>query len=368
MARELTESQSDQIRAGLADESLAELDLEPHPVRFYPNAGGSPNTTLASQLLGFVTQDGQGRYGIEQASQGILTGQSGATASTAGSTTTATEGGSVQLTIDASLQLQAREGAVCRVGGRPRDPRHRRRHGSVHGRGAGLGSVPGYDANDYAGVAEKIARAVHRPGLQPGLRAGLGDEDVHRRRGARGGGRHAVVARSRRLAPAPGRQHRRELRQEGHGRHPVRGRHRQLAQRRHGHVALALGDTIADAATRLYEMWQRLGIGDFTGVGLQSESAGIVANPANSPWQSIDLVNRSFGQGVAITPLQLARAYSAMINGGLLADAARVRLRRRSAGARARPDAGHLARTVGHAARADDPCRRRRAATTPRRR
>src|SRR3954451_15731548 len=80
------------------------------------------------------------------------------------------------------------------------------------------------------------------------------------------------------------------------------------------HVALALGDTVNDAATRLYQMWQRLGIGDLTGVGLQSESAGIVADPASNPWQAIDLVNRSFGQGIAVTPLQLARAFAAMIN------------------------------------------------------
>jgi cell division protein FtsI/penicillin-binding protein 2 len=65
-------------------------------------------------------------------------------------------------------------------------------------------------------------------------------------------------------------------------------------------------------------MWQRFGIGDLTGVDLASESAGIVADPATTPWAPIDLVNRSFGQGVAVTPLQLARAYSAMINGGLL--------------------------------------------------
>ena len=36
-------------------------DLEPMPVRFYPNNGGSPDTTLASQLLGFVTDDGPGQ-------------------------------------------------------------------------------------------------------------------------------------------------------------------------------------------------------------------------------------------------------------------------------------------------------------------
>ena len=36
------------------------------------------------------------------------------------------------------------------------------------------------------------------------------------------------------------------------------------------------------------------------------------------PWRQIDLANGSFGQGVAVTPIQLATAYSAMINGGRL--------------------------------------------------
>jgi cell division protein FtsI/penicillin-binding protein 2 len=65
-------------------------------------------------------------------------------------------------------------------------------------------------------------------------------------------------------------------------------------------------------------MWHRLGIGETTGIELLNESAGIVADPEDNPWQAIDLVNRSFGQGVAITPLQLATAFCAMVNGGLL--------------------------------------------------
>ena len=318
VARELTESQSNQVRAGLADESLAELDLEPHPVRFYPNAGGSPNTTLASQLLGFVTQDGQGRYGIEQASQGVLAGQSGATASTTGSTATATEGGSVRLTIDASLQLKLEKelyaawvaDGATRVTGVVLDP--------YTGAVLAWASVPGYDANDYATVAEQspelftdpVFSQVYEPGsvmkmftsataLEEGVvtlsSPVLDDSQLHL------GGN--IVE---------------NFDKKGMGVIPFED---VIANSRNvgtGHVALALGDTIFDAASRLYEMWQRLGIGDLTGVGLQSESAGIVADPAKSPWQSIDLVNRSFGQGVAVTPLQLARAYSAMINGGLL--------------------------------------------------
>jgi cell division protein FtsI/penicillin-binding protein 2 len=318
VARQLTEDQSDQVRAGLADETLAQLDLEPHAIRFYPNAGGSPNTTLASQLLGFVTQDGQGRYGIEQASQGVLSGQSGATASTTGSTTVATEGGSVQLTIDASLQLRLEKelyaawvaDRATRVTGVVLDPNT----GAV----LAWASVPGYDANDYGDVAQTspelftdpVFSQVYEPGsvmkmftaaaaLEEGVvtlnspvlddsRLHLGGNIVENfdKKGMGVIPFEDVIANSRNVGT--------------------------------GHVALALGDTVTDAATRLYQMWQRFGIGDLTGVGLQSESAGIVADPANNPWQSIDLVNRSFGQGVAVTPLQLARAFAAMINGGEL--------------------------------------------------
>src|SRR3954451_24757181 len=80
VSKQLSESQSDEVRAGLANKSLAALALEPHPVRFYPSAGGSPGTTLASQLRGFVTQDGEGRYGVDQNSQSILAGAGSATA------------------------------------------------------------------------------------------------------------------------------------------------------------------------------------------------------------------------------------------------------------------------------------------------
>jgi cell division protein FtsI/penicillin-binding protein 2 len=318
VARQLTEAQSEAVRAGLADESLAQLNLEPHPVRFYPNAGGSPNTTLASQLLGFVNQEGLGRYGIEQSSQDVLSGQSGAVASTTGSTTTATEGGSVQLTIDASLQLRLEKelwaafvaDRATRVTGAVIDP--------YTGAILAWASVKGYDANNYSTVAETepelfsdpVYSEVYEPGsvmkmltaaiaLEEGVvtldTPVLDDERLHlgtnivENFDKKGMGIirfEDVIANSRNVGT--------------------------------GHVALSLGDTIGEASSRLYEMWRRLGIGDLTGVGLQAESAGIVPDPANVPWQSIDLVNRSFGQGVAVTPLQLVRAYAAMINGGLL--------------------------------------------------
>jgi cell division protein FtsI/penicillin-binding protein 2 len=83
-------------------------------------------------------------------------------------------------------------------------------------------------------------------------------------------------------------------------------------------VALKLGKTTRGAATKLYRTWEKLGFGSPTGVDLAGEVPGIARDPATSSWRQIDVANGSFGQGVAVTILQLATAYSAMVNGGTL--------------------------------------------------
>jgi cell division protein FtsI (penicillin-binding protein 3) len=58
------------------------------------------------------------------------------------------------------------------------------------------------------------------------------------------------------------------------------------------------------------------GLGRSTGVGLPGESAGLLPSPDS--WSRINLVTASFGQGIAVTPLQLACAYAAIANDGVL--------------------------------------------------
>jgi cell division protein FtsI (penicillin-binding protein 3) len=58
------------------------------------------------------------------------------------------------------------------------------------------------------------------------------------------------------------------------------------------------------------------GFGRLTGVELPGESPGIL--PLPHTWGRIHLVTASFGQGFAVTPLQLASAYAALANGGTL--------------------------------------------------
>jgi cell division protein FtsI/penicillin-binding protein 2 len=83
-------------------------------------------------------------------------------------------------------------------------------------------------------------------------------------------------------------------------------------------VAFGLAPTTSEASTILHEVWMRLGMGSLTGVDVAGEVRGLVNDPAITRWSESDLANGSFGQGVAVTQIQLARAYAALINGGVL--------------------------------------------------
>jgi len=69
-------------------------------------------------------------------------------------------------------------------------------------------------------------------------------------------------------------------------------------------------------ATTFYEYMQAFGIGHRTGVDLAAEAYGRLKLPGDSDWYEADLGTNSFGQGVAVTPVQMLAAISALANGG----------------------------------------------------
>lgn len=69
-------------------------------------------------------------------------------------------------------------------------------------------------------------------------------------------------------------------------------------------------------ATTFYDMERKAGFGSPTDIGLPGESPDIVPSPAE--WSASSLATMSFGQGVSVTPLSMARFYCAIANGGLL--------------------------------------------------
>jgi cell division protein FtsI (penicillin-binding protein 3) len=73
-------------------------------------------------------------------------------------------------------------------------------------------------------------------------------------------------------------------------------------------VALTLG------AQRLREELIRFGFGERTGLNIEGESPGILA--ASRRWGKVETANIAFGQGIAVTTMQLATAFSTLANHG----------------------------------------------------
>ncbi|MBI3746056.1 MAG: penicillin-binding protein 2 [Chloroflexi bacterium] len=331
IARDLVPETTQAIIATAADAGIPGLGVESAQVRQYPQSGGGPQTSLAAQLLGFVNRDGQGQYGVEQYYQDQLAGtptimESDRDANgqpvveTQHTVAAGSPGTDLSLTIDAGLQLAVEQEVMAAwVADRAKsvsavvmDP--------YTGAILAEATYPSYDANDYAAVAtsdanrfiDPIVSSVYEPGSvfkMPTVIAGLetGTATLDKEYDDSGllrldNGRTKITDADRKpmgilkLADAI-----------AFSRNVVAAR-----------VALGLAPTLQAAAKVLHEVWTRLGFGAPTGVDLAGETGGLVHDPTKSAWGEIDLANGSFGQGVAVTPIQLADAYAAMVNGGTL--------------------------------------------------
>lgn len=67
---------------------------------------------------------------------------------------------------------------------------------------------------------------------------------------------------------------------------------------------------------RLYDSLRTFGFGEKISLGLPGASPGILRNWKT--WAEVDMATHAFGQGVAVTPLQMLGALSAIVNGGIL--------------------------------------------------
>jgi cell division protein FtsI/penicillin-binding protein 2 len=71
-------------------------------------------------------------------------------------------------------------------------------------------------------------------------------------------------------------------------------------------------------ADRLYEYYRRFGFGQLSGLRLPGESAGTMRTPRSPGWTKVDLATNSYGQGIAVTPIQLLQAVAVLANDGQL--------------------------------------------------
>ncbi len=65
-----------------------------------------------------------------------------------------------------------------------------------------------------------------------------------------------------------------------------------------------------------YRYMDHFGLGHPTGVDLADEATGRLKVPGDADWYSVDLGTNAFGQGVSVTPMQMLEAVSAVANEG----------------------------------------------------
>ena len=275
-----------------------------------------PQGALAAQLIGAVGTDNNGLAGVEQQFEHKLYGSDGhrrLVKDALGETVSVVEreraepGEDVRLTIDAALQerIEAVMGELARAQS-PRaatavvmDPRS--------GEVLALSNWPRVDSNDIgaAPASARQNRAV-AASYEPG--------STFKAFTVAGALEDRLVTPAMKFGLPPTLQVADRKISEPHPR---------------GFVTLSVADILAQssnvgAATiglrigkRRFARWvERFGFGRLTGVGLPGEAPGIVLPPER--YSGSTLGNMAIGQGLAVTPLQMARGFSAIANGGVL--------------------------------------------------
>jgi cell division protein FtsI/penicillin-binding protein 2 len=277
-----------------------------------------------------VNRDGVGQYGVEQQYQGVLAGSPRVVVADRDATgravlerATVTQPGipgtDLRLTIDAGLQFRVEQELLAawiadkakRVSAVVLDPYT----GEVYAEA----TYPSYDANDYKAIAasdpsrfiDPIVSSVYEPG------------SVFKMMTATAALELGTVTPSTRIKDVG------TLRLDG-GRTKIDDADRKgmgwmtfqdgVAYSRNV-VAAKVASDWADSTARQPPSSTTRGFA--SGMASRPGSTSPARwrhrpDPALTAWREIDLANGAFGQGVAVTPIQLATAFAALANGGTL--------------------------------------------------
>lgn len=279
-----------------------------------------PEGFIAAHLLGFVNSNGNGFYGLEGYYDQILRGKPGIQAGERspfgeiiplGVTHYAPpiRGATLYLTVDRGIELllnRELEQAVINYGAQRgsaivMNPRT----GAI----LGMASYPAYDPNNYGDSDERLyfdpnVSEQYEPGsvfkivtMAAGLDAGV----VQSESTIYDGGQIEVGGRTIY-----------NWDRQGHGTVDMTGVLAKSLNVGVAQIAVKLGKD------RFYNYIRRFGFGQLTAVDLDSEGPGTLKTPKDATWHESDLGTNSFGQGIAVTPLQMITAIAAIANDGLL--------------------------------------------------
>ena len=319
--RQLTREAAQQVKTMmLADEEsgadiLSGLYLEEESRRYYPMGA------FATQLLGLTTIDGVGQAGLESSLNDYLSGKEGSILEEidgkgrevsygAREYVPAVDGGSVTLTIDASIQSfaekAAREAMAVNNAKSVRVLVMQPQTGEI----LALVCKPDYDLNDpprddVETLTQLMRNTVVSDAYEPGstfkiltaaaaLDAGVTSENE----GFYCSGSIYVEGGRIRCWGEP------------HGAETMA----EALENSCNPVFVELGLRLG--IERFYDYMERFGIGSATGVDIPGEGSGIVID--ESVVGRVDLARIGFGQSVAVTPIQLLTAACSVVNGGRL--------------------------------------------------
>lgn len=324
----LDEAQTDIVRGEIAASRVRGVTLEEVRVRLYPQPGGGVGTSLASHVLGFVNADGRGQYGLEEYYNEQLAGAASVSTTVRGAngqleTTQVTAGrtpANLQLCIDATLQTLVEQEVTTAgiaddaesVSAIVMDP--------YTGAIISSASWPSYDANNFGVTAARDPSRFINPATTSVYEPGSVMKSITSVAALESGlyGPSTYIQDEEILTLDNGATKVRNSDLKSKGSMTLTAA---LAWSRNivfSKVGLSLGGNTREAAAHLYATWLRFGFGGKTGIDVVGESQGLVNDPADRRWREIDVANASFGQGVGTTLIQLAVAYSALVNGGVL--------------------------------------------------
>lgn len=305
-----------EIGKAIKKQAIAGVDVLPTLKRVYP--GGS----LAAHIIGFCNVDGKGIAGIEQTFDKYLRGRDGYVIAERdamgriipGSIRERVEpvhGKDLVLTIDTTLQhaleleLKKSYTAHSAVGASAvvMDPKS--------GEILALANMPTFDLNkvgesDPASRRNRAVTDLYEPGSTlktitacAGLEEGvISPQDTFHCSGSMRIGRRTI--RCSLHSPFLG----------GHGAVDVAKILRYSCNMGAAGIGLRLGKE------KLYKYEKAFGLYEKLGSGMLGEITGW--HDRWQDWADVRLANIAFGQGIAVTPLQMTRAYCVVANGGLL--------------------------------------------------
>ncbi len=303
---------------------LPGVGIVPEPRRIYPHR------ELAGRVLGFADIDGKGVRGIEQQEDGWLRGRAqrysverdalGKRLVDFGLDPRSAAGGDVRLTLDATLQAEidaslaefvaatgARRGIVVSM-----DPRS----GDI----LALSESPGFDPNAFRATPYRQNRShafldAMEPGssLKPFVIAAALEHGVF--------SPQDVIDCEKGFFPIKGKTLR--------DRKPFGILDLAGVLRVSSNIGVAkVGFAVGPEAH--FETLRSFGFGAPTGSGFPEESAGVMRSWRK--WRQVDHATISFGQGIAVTAVQLAAATAALANDGLWRQPRLVAARREAGG------------------------------------